>query len=240
MENTDTNNESLKGVRILRSYYEALDEFTYEEKGRMFEAIMEYGLNGAEPNFDGAEDARALRGIWKTYLPVINNSINRAIASAKNGNKGGAPKKINDGVEPSKPSTQNKAIESTIISQPIPEVQVEVMVPQNEDKAPIKASDIPRPPIQLVKVETNVPVIENKVDLIDLSKFNLDDLRAYDKKYTYENNKVTANNYFEIINNLNRNRITFQQMLIECDEMILIQQKIKADKIASEELKEII
>ena len=78
MENTN-NNESLKGVRILRSYFEALDEFTYEEKGRMFEAIMEYGLNGTEPNFDNATDARALRGIWKTYLPVIDNSINRAI-----------------------------------------------------------------------------------------------------------------------------------------------------------------
>jgi hypothetical protein len=126
--NTNTNNESLKGVRILRSFYEGLDEFTYEEKGRMFEAIMEYGLNGVEPNFDSASDARALRAIWKTYLPVINNSINRAIVSNKNGNKGGAPKKSNDVVEPSKTSTENKAPELTIISQPIVEVQKQEIV----------------------------------------------------------------------------------------------------------------
>jgi hypothetical protein len=137
--NTNTNNESLKGVRILRSFYEGLDEFTYEEKGRMFEAIMEYGLNGVEPNFDDASDTRALRAIWKTYLPVINNSINRAIISAKNGNKGGAPKKFNDVVEPSKTSNENKAIESTISTQPIPEVQVEEKVSEieaNEDNNP--------------------------------------------------------------------------------------------------------
>ena len=133
MENT--NNESLKGVKILRSFYEALDEFTYEEKGRMFEAIMEYGLNGVEPNFDDADDARALKAIWKTYLPVVNNSISRAIASAKNGSKGGAPKKSNEATSvASNTQTQNKAPESTISTQDIPEVQVEEKVSKIEEK----------------------------------------------------------------------------------------------------------
>lgn len=132
MENT--NNESLKGVKILRSFYEALDEFTYEEKGRMFEAIMEYGLNGVEPNFDDADDARALKAIWKTYLPVVNNSITRAIASAKNGSKGGAPKKSNEATSvASNTQTENKAPESTISTQDIPEVQVEEIVSEIED-----------------------------------------------------------------------------------------------------------
>ena len=83
-------------------------------------------------------------------------------------------------------------------------------------------------PIKLVKVEIPVPVIENKIDSIDLSKFNIDGLRTYDEKYTYQNNGITANNYFDILRKLNKGQITFQQMLIECDEMIIEKQKEKA------------
>ena len=185
MENT--NNESLKGVRILRSFYEALDEFTYEEKGRMFEAIMEYGLNGVEPNFDDASDARALIAIWKTYLPIIDNSINRAIVSAKNGNKGGAPKKSNDVVEPSKTSTQNKATEATIPTQPIPEVQVE------EKVAVIKDNE--------VKTVLTEPIDKNSIEEKFNNKFKFINKGGnFTQIYPPTFNEITKNKYEKIIN----------------------------------------
>lgn len=130
--------------------------------------------------------------------------------------------------------TENKAPESTISTKVISEDIKEIIVAKTEDKQPIKLNDIPRQPVEVKVLDIVVPVIENKIDSINFDKFNVDDLRNYDEKYSYQNNGVTANNYFEILTKLNKGKINFQQMLIECDEMIIQQQKIKADRIAAD------
>lgn len=131
----------MENLLIYGSIFDMLDELTNEEAGLLFKALNSF-RNGQEVEFED----RYLKGIWKGILPNLNklkeNYDVKVKANQENGKKGGRPKKINDGVEPSKPSTQNKAIEAMISTQVIPEVQVEVMVPQNEDKSSTNRIDL--------------------------------------------------------------------------------------------------
>ena len=69
---------------ILRSYWEAINKIKdSEDKIELLEAIIEYQLNGKEPNLFGITDI-----IWTTIKPNIDSSIKHY----KNGKKGGAPK----------------------------------------------------------------------------------------------------------------------------------------------------
>ncbi len=110
--------------------------------------------------------------------------------------------------------TQNKAPQLTIISQPIPEIHVDEIVSEIEDKESIK----------LVRVDIPVPVIENKIDSIDLKNFNIDRLIEFDSKFLYEKSKVPRNKYFNTLLNLNNGLITFQQMIAECNEILINEQ----------------
>lgn len=113
-----------------------------------------------------------------------------------------------------KPSTQNKAPELTIISQPILEVKVDEILTEIKDNKQIK----------LVTVDIPVPVIENKIDSIDLKNFNVDRLIEFDSKFSYEKSKVPRNKYFNTLLNLNNGLITFQQMIAECNEILINEQ----------------
>jgi len=128
MDNTNNTNE-IKYIPMYKSYIDAVAQLNNEDRLAIYEAIFNYGFTGEEPTFENPYLAMG----WNLVKPNLVNNINNAIKNQKNGNKGGRPKKINDGVEPSKPSTENKAPESTIITQPIPEVHVEEIVSKKED-----------------------------------------------------------------------------------------------------------
>lgn len=122
----------MENLLIYGSIFDMLDELTNEEAGLLFKALNSF-RKGEEVEFED----RYLKGIWKGILPNLNklkeNYDSKVKANQENGKKGGRPKKINDGVEPSKPSTQNKAPEATIPTKVIPKVQVEVMVTKIEE-----------------------------------------------------------------------------------------------------------
>jgi hypothetical protein len=120
MDNTNNTNE-IKYIPMYKSYIDAVAQLNNEDRLAIYEAIFNYGFTGEEPTFENPYLAMG----WNLVKPNLVNNINNAIKNQKNGNKGGRPKKINDGVEPSKPSTEKEALEPKIISKPIPEVQKE-------------------------------------------------------------------------------------------------------------------
>jgi len=40
-----------------RSFYEAIGELPHEDQGYMYEAVLAYAMDGAEPELEGAEKA---------------------------------------------------------------------------------------------------------------------------------------------------------------------------------------
>jgi len=127
----------MENLLIYGSIFDMLDELTNEEAGLLFKALNSF-RKGEEVEFED----RYLKGIWKGILPNLNklkeNYDVKVKANQENGKRGGRPKKLNDGVEPSKPSTKKEAIEATISTEVIEEDQVDIIVPQNEDNEEIK------------------------------------------------------------------------------------------------------
>ena len=128
MDNTNNTNE-IKYIPMYKSYIDAVAQLNNEDRLAIYEAIFNYGFTGEEPTFENPYLAMG----WNLVKPNLVNNINNAIKNQKNGNKGGRPKKINDGVEPSKPSTENKAIEATISTKVIEDIQLEEIVAEIED-----------------------------------------------------------------------------------------------------------
>jgi len=79
--------ENTKGVLVLRSFYEAIQCLEKEDQLELYNAIMEYGLNGVEPNFE----KKYLNGYLKLIIPNIDSQIKKYKASVENGKKGGKP-----------------------------------------------------------------------------------------------------------------------------------------------------
>lgn len=83
-----------------------------------------------------------------------------------------------------------------------------------------QSEEVTKTPIKIVKVDVPTPVIKNKVDAIDLKNFNVADLRELDSKYIYSNCLVSGHKFNEVITKLNNGSITYQQMIVECDELV--------------------
>jgi hypothetical protein len=128
MDNTNNTNE-IKYIPMYKSYIDAVAQLNNEDRLAIYEAIFTYGFTGVEPTFDNPYLAMG----WNLVKPNLVNNINNAIKNQENGKKGGRPKKSNDVVESSKPSTEKEAPQVTISTQPIPEVQVEEKVSEIKD-----------------------------------------------------------------------------------------------------------
>lgn len=72
---------------IYRSYYEALQHMDAEDRCKMYDAIMDYGLNGIEPNFTGT-----LKAMWTIIGRLLESNYTKKISKRIAGAKGGAPK----------------------------------------------------------------------------------------------------------------------------------------------------
>lgn len=101
-----------------RSFYEALSSLPDEVKGRLFDAICNYALNGAEPDFEGVEKA-----LFTLMRPQLDANAKRY----ENGRKGGRPATNKDDKKTkTKPnSNQNK-------TKPEPNVNVNANVKEKK------------------------------------------------------------------------------------------------------------
>ena len=88
---------------FLRVYLETAEIFdNTNEREHFIAAIIDYGLDGKEPEFK----SKLQQKIWKILLPQLNYGRTRAINGSINGRKGGAPKgnqnakrRLNNGTE---------------------------------------------------------------------------------------------------------------------------------------------
>ncbi len=77
-----------KGIMMMKSYYDAINDLDDTDQIIMFKAIMEFGFNGIEPNFD----KKYLNGYWKLISPTLSKGIASYISKVENGKKGAAAK----------------------------------------------------------------------------------------------------------------------------------------------------
>lgn len=117
-------------------------------------------------------------------------------------------------------TNENKAIKEPISIEVIEEDLKEIIVAKIEDKPSIKASDIPRQPIQVKVLEIPVPVIENKIDLIDLKNLSVEDFHIKtNNEYTYANSKIFNPIITSIILKIKTGEFSFQQGIAECEHL---------------------
>lgn len=104
------------GIVFYRSFYDAIKELPDAELAKCFKAIMEYGLDGKEPETSGIE---------KTIYYLVKPQIDANNKRYQNGTKGGRPK-----TEP-EPSdnqtvTKEKPNDNQTVTKPEPKEKVKV------------------------------------------------------------------------------------------------------------------
>lgn len=76
-------NQPRNSFVFYRSFYEATSELPKEDRLELFDAIINYGLNGTEPHFTD---------IKKSFFMLIKPTLDANRKKYENGLKGGAPK----------------------------------------------------------------------------------------------------------------------------------------------------
>jgi len=76
----------VKSIAFYRSYFEAGQLLSDEQRHRLYDAIPEFAFCGVEPDFDGDV---MLQLAWSLCRPNVEKSVENAL----NGSKGGRPKK---------------------------------------------------------------------------------------------------------------------------------------------------
>ena len=72
-----------KAFLFYRSFYDATKDLDNELKGKIYDAIINYGLNGEEPTDLSVEQ--------KSILTLVKSKIDEANRKRVNGMKGGRP-----------------------------------------------------------------------------------------------------------------------------------------------------
>lgn len=84
-----------------RSFYEALKTLPPEDKAKIYEVIIAYGLDGIDPNLEGY--LASLFTLIKPQIDANNKKFENGKAGAEHGKKGGRPRKNNPTETPQKP-----------------------------------------------------------------------------------------------------------------------------------------
>lgn len=80
------NAEKVKSIAFYRSYFEAGQLLSDDQRHMLFDGIAEFAFCGVEPDFDGDT---MLQLAWSLCKPNVEKSVENAL----NGSKGGRPKK---------------------------------------------------------------------------------------------------------------------------------------------------
>lgn len=79
-----------KGIMMMKSYYEAIEDLDDADQIIMFKAIMNFGFYGKQPEFDSTK--KYLNGYWKLISPTLTKGLDAYRSKVENGKKGGQAK----------------------------------------------------------------------------------------------------------------------------------------------------
>lgn len=116
------------GIVFYRSFYDAIKELPDAELAKCFKAIMEYGLDGKEPETSGIE---------KTIYCLVKPQIDANNKRYQNGTKGGRPK-----TEPepgdNQTVTKEKPNDNQTVTKPEPKEKEKVKEKDKESKRAVR------------------------------------------------------------------------------------------------------
>lgn len=116
------------GIVFYRSFYDAIKELPDAELAKCFKAIMEYGLDGKEPETSGIE---------KTIYCLVKPQIDANNKRYQNGTKGGRPKTETEPND-NQAITENKPSDNQAITKCEPKDKDKV---KDKDKDKVKDKD---------------------------------------------------------------------------------------------------
>ena len=95
------NEEKRTGFVFMPSYYDAIRPLPDEMRLRLYDAIIDYGVEGVTPELEGIEAS-----LFALVKGNLDSGKARYQACVKNGKKGGRPRKI----QPEKPNAKTKSV----------------------------------------------------------------------------------------------------------------------------------
>lgn len=123
-----------KAVVFYRNFYEAIKDLPVELKAEVYDAVMEYGLNGIEPS--------DLSLMAKSIFALIRPSIDTNNIRYENGKHGGRPKKEcnTDSLEPNKNRNKPNGNQTETKHEPINNINNEY---ENNNNIIIQEAELP-------------------------------------------------------------------------------------------------
>lgn len=133
--------DNKKTVVVYVSFYDAYKKIkSLELRDRFFQGMMEYGLNGIEPDF---EDNELLDVAWATYKPNVDANVKRYQRAVESGRKSSGnrnPKKKKETPTKVEPKVESKVVEKPI-EEPSSTDEVYVSEVEVVEEVPTKAED---------------------------------------------------------------------------------------------------
>jgi hypothetical protein len=195
------NKDKKPGIVILHSYYQAMQELDNDDQLTIFKAIMEFGFDGIQPNFD----KKYLNGYWILIYPTLSKGISNYQTKVNNGSKGGRPK-LNSNA--SKPINNNIIESETKISQ-IEEKEVNKVVTEEVINQTIK---------EMIQPEL---VIKKPIQYLNENDFLFGNIKEFFIEDYLEDKKVDKTKVKEIITTIDIDeRTSKDDLIIKLDRLI--------------------
>lgn len=114
---------------FLPSYKDSIRPLDDQTRLLMYDALVDYAVDGIEPNLPPL-----LNALFLSFKPIIDNGIKKYDAAVGNGKKGGRPRKEKTGEKPVKNQNLNQEEEKEVEIEKEVEVDVEKEVDVEEEK----------------------------------------------------------------------------------------------------------
>ena len=124
---------------FLPSYKDSIRPLDDESRLLMYDALVDYAVDGIEPNLP-----LLLNSLFLSFKPIIDNGIKKYDAAVKNGKKGGAPKGNKNAKKNNQKTTSEQPVKQPKTTQNNQEVEEEVEV-EVEDEVEVKEEKDTRP-----------------------------------------------------------------------------------------------
>jgi hypothetical protein len=144
------------GFIFLKTFNESIEDLEPQDKCIMYEAIINYGLYGTEPELTKGY----LKSIWKLISSTIDVTSKKYDASVENGKKGGRPKKPTNNLTETQEKPKQNPTES------LKENKIELnKIELNENKRKLKENNNYDEYMKSLEIDYDL-------DKIDFGKYN--------------------------------------------------------------------